>query len=69
MDPTLCAAYSLYAPPSPFPLSFPLLPAHILYPCRPRFGARPAMHFDICSTLKYAPISISVIIRTVIFTP
>ena len=27
------------------------------------------MHFDICSTLKYAPISISVIIRTVIFTP
>lgn len=64
MDPTLCAAYSLYAlPPPPSPT------AHILYPCRSRFGARPAMHFDICSTLKYAPISISVIIRTVIFTP
>lgn len=27
------------------------------------------MYFDICSTLKYAPISISVIIRTVIFAP
>lgn len=56
----------LSLPPS---LSLLLSPAHIVYPCRSRFGARPAVHFDICSTLKYAPISISVIIRTVIFTP